>query len=135
MPSVCLYVSYMHIYIHRCVSCRTSAWTLLQILFTLYKFIHLKVDAYLIWILQLQKYKPFKQVPKRQNGTLTENGSRNYDYISEVYGGHIPEWNHMGSIFRKLNADVLEIQMKNSNLIINGFTDIDYIVVCRLITR
>jgi hypothetical protein len=43
-----------------------------------------------------------------------------------MYGDHVLEWNRKGSIFGKFNADILEVQIKNFNFIINSFTDIDY---------
>jgi hypothetical protein len=61
--------------------------------------------------------------PKTQNCDILENGSSNLNEIVVIYGDHLPKYDCVGDIFRKMTVPTLGAQVRN----------VDFIVFCCLI--
>jgi hypothetical protein len=72
------------------------------------------------------KIKALQAHPRTQNGCFLENGSNEYYYISLIWGNHIPKWNRIAGISRKITASVLGAKRRNIDFVkidVTGWTD------------
>jgi hypothetical protein len=64
----------------------------------------------------------FQMVVKSQNGDFTENGSRDVDNISVIYGGHLLKQNCIRGRFEKITLRALGAQTRNVDSVETDFT-------------